>query len=83
MSARTVKVVDGENPVTTEIIADAVLAIAQGVRKLRAGRLNDRALVLLIQHATSPPMGQREVKAVLAGIDALEAEYLRKPASKT
>ncbi|CAN0152942.1 unnamed protein product [Phaeothamnion confervicola] len=69
------------SPMPVEVLADSIKAISEGVRKLRAGRLNERALVLLIQHAapspTGSPLSQRAVKDVLAGIDALEREYLK------
>lgn len=75
------KVAQSEPPVPAEILADSIVAIAQGVRKLREGRLNDRALLLLIQHAAPSNNGvvltQREVTAVLAGIENLEREYLK------
>ncbi|HKW15638.1 MAG TPA: hypothetical protein VJS69_14215 [Candidatus Krumholzibacteria bacterium] len=69
-----------ETPV--EIIAESIKAIADGVRKLRAGPLTDRALFLLIQH--SAPMvrgryiGISEIKRVFDGISSLEGEYLKK-----
>lgn len=67
------------NEVPTELIAHCILVIAEGVRKLRSGRLNDRALHLLIQHAAPESVSIRDIKAVFAGIEALEATYLRKP----
>lgn len=82
------KVVLKQNPqkeVPTEVLADSVVAIAEGVRKLRSGRLSDNALFLLIQHAAPgvgsrgyKPLSLKTIKAVFAGIDALEATYIRK-----
>lgn len=75
-------------PVAVEILAESIVAISQGVKKLLAGPLNETALLLLITHACPPPtanctqrVGQRDVRAVLSGIQALESEYLkpRKP----
>lgn len=75
-----------EAPISTEIIADCVVAIAEGVKKLRAGRLNERALILLIQHASpnvrqgrysTSPISSKTVRAVLAGMESLEREYLK------
>jgi hypothetical protein len=64
-------------------------ALAAGVRKLRSGRLNDRALFLLIQDAAptvgrnSTKLSMRDIKAVFDGIDSLEDSFLRKrPAPK-
>lgn len=73
--------------VPTELLASSIVAIAQGITKLRNGRLNDKALFLLIQHAApgvgsygpKPTIGQ--IKAVFDGIDALERTYVRKKAA--
>lgn len=88
MAARVKVKQEPEKEVPTEILAESIVQIAQGVRALRKGRLNDSALFLLIQHAAPTNKnrgggyGQRlaikDIKAVFAGIDALEAEYLKK-----
>jgi hypothetical protein len=72
--------------VTVEVLADAIVAIASGIKRLRSGRLNEKALVLLIQNAApssrsgykSRKASMGEVEAVLAGIEALERTYLKK-----
>lgn len=76
---------DDQKPVPVEILAESIKTIAQGIRRLRQGPLNDRALVLLIQYAAptsgkyqARKIGISEIKAVFEGIDRLEAEYLRK-----
>lgn len=83
---KTVTVIQGEKEVPADVLADAILVIAAGVQKLRAGKLNDKALVLLIQHA-APAIGSKyqqrrvgaaEVRAVLDGMEGLEAAYLKK-----
>lgn len=83
MKKTIVKQVEGSE-VPVEVIAQAVLSISQGIKKLRTGPLNDYALVLLIQHACPPvkhkPISQKEVKTVLAGLEALERTYLKKKA---
>lgn len=79
---------DGETPIPTEVIAESIVAISQGIKKLRSGRLNDRCLFLLIQHAAPsmagyPPkrVGMNDVKAVIEGIEALEKTFIRKATS--
>jgi hypothetical protein len=64
-------------PMPTEVIADSIVAIANGMRKLRAGRLTDKALVILLHHASG--VGQREIQTVLNAMAELEHTYLRKP----
>lgn len=81
-----------EKEVPTEVLATSITAIAEGVRKLRAGRLNDRALYLLVQDASpsvggkynSSKLSMKEIKAVFAGIEDLERTFLKpsKPAAK-
>ncbi len=75
---------DGEE-VAPEIIAGAVVAISDGIKKLRASRLNDDALFLLIAKA-APAYGPRwkkehvtatQVRVVFAGIEALEKTWLK------
>lgn len=67
--------------VPTEIIADALVRIADGVTRLRSSRLNDKALLLLIQHACPaadrPSIGT--IRTVLSAVENLKAEYLKKP----
>ncbi len=77
-----------DNPIPTEVIADSIIAISDGIRKLRAGRLNDNALFLLIQHAAPNPHSGRfgsprslsikDIRAVINGIESLEKTYLKK-----
>jgi hypothetical protein len=83
--ARVTVTQDKEKEVPTEIIAASIQAISEGVRKMKAGRLNDKALVLLIQNASPACSGYparkpsaTEVRAVLEGIENLEATYLKK-----
>ncbi len=80
---------DENTPVATEVLATEIVAISAGIKKLRAGRLTDRALFLLIQHAAptvgkynASKVGIAEIKAVLEGMESLEATFLKKRVSK-
>lgn len=82
---KKVKVIQDEaKPIATEVIADAIVAISDGIKKLRSGRLNDKALFLLIQTASPArnnnyqKVGIYEVRAVLEGIESLESTFLKK-----
>lgn len=74
-----------EAEVAVEIMAEAIIAISQGIKRLRAGKLNDKALYLLIQHAapTQGAASQRipisTIRDVIEGLDSLEQTYIRKP----
>lgn len=75
---------DEEKPVAPEIMAQSIVAIADGIKKLRSTRLNDRALFLLIQ-AASPSVNRQgskvtitDIKAVFEGIESLEKSFIKK-----
>lgn len=78
-----VKLDDGA---TVEVLATEISRISSGIKALRAGPLNERALLLLIQHAAPNPGGSRNdykplpiatIRRVLGGLDGLAAEYLK------
>lgn len=80
------QVPEKENEVPTEVLADSIVAIAAGMKKLRSGRLSDRALFLLIQDAAPSVGGKygksalpvKTIKAVFEGIESLERSFLKK-----
>lgn len=76
---------NSEEEIPTEIIATHIKAISDGIKKLRSGRLNDKALFLLIQNA-APSIGGKystqkvsitEIRAVFQGLESLEDTYLK------
>jgi hypothetical protein len=88
MAKKVIVKQDEAKPVPVEVLAASIKAIAEGTRKLLDGPLNEKALLLLIQHA-APAVGGRysnskvgitEIKAVLEGMASLETAYLKKPA---
>ena len=80
---KTVKVNFEGQETTVEVLADSIKQISDGMKKLQAGRLNDKALYLLIQHATKSPyrsgvkVGITEIKNVIDGIKNLERAHLK------
>ena len=86
MTTKVKVVQDAANLIPIEVIAESIKAISEGIRKLRSGSLNDKALVLLIQNAAPchggkygiSKMSMKDVRAVLEGIESLEATYLKK-----
>lgn len=74
---------DPENEITLEVMAKAITDISEGIKKLRSGRLNEKALLLLIQHSAptkngSQRYGLNEIKDILSGIELLKITYLKK-----
>lgn len=73
----TTKIVVPETPErTAEVIAEDIAKIAEGVRKLRAGRLNDRALIILLANSTG--LGHATITLVLDGLATLDKKFLKK-----
>lgn len=71
-----------DEEIATEILATEIVAISQGIKRLRSGRLNDRALILLIQDAVSGTITRTTVKAVLDGLESLEKQFIKPTARK-
>lgn len=71
---------DENDPVPVEILTSAIRDTAEGMRRLRRGALNDRAIILLVSH--SIPSERRptlkQIEDVLDGVEGLERNYLKK-----
>jgi hypothetical protein len=67
--------------VAADVLATALVAISEGVTKLRAGRLNDRALTVLLHDITGVP--RRDIKVVLNGLETLKSAYVRQPKAES
>lgn len=83
MKKPRVRVVQPDEPaqrVTYEILATAVRELAQGVKKLRASPLNDRAIILLLHDTTG--ISKRDIQSMLDSMENLERTYL-KPGKKS
>lgn len=77
--AQNVKVVqDPEKPIATEIIAESIQTIAEGMRTLTSGRLNNRALLTLIKDACPARISFQDIRMVLVAIESLDKMFLRK-----
>lgn len=76
----TVKQVEGAE-VPIEVLAESIKAIAEGVKRLRAGPVNEKTLRLLIQHSAPGNISVTTIGQVLDGLEYLESACLR-PRSK-
>jgi hypothetical protein len=68
---------DKETPQSIEVIAQAVINVSEAMRKIRGGRLSDRAIVLLIQDTCSGSVTQTDIKKVLDACEVLGARYTK------
>lgn len=69
-----------KDEVPVEIIADSIVTISNALKKLRSGRLNDKALMLLIQQAMPQKhrVTVKQIRLIFDSIDALSATYLKR-----
>jgi len=84
MNTTKISVKQPDEPVALEVLADSIVAIAAGIKKLRSTRLKDSTLFLLVQHAAPKvrdgrAVGIAEIKAVFAGIESLQQAHLKPP----
>lgn len=77
MAPKTKVVQDPEGePIAVEIIADAIVAISDAMKRIDRTRLTRRAIVTLILDATSG-LRRTDVDTVLNAMDNLERTFLK------
>jgi len=59
----------------SEELSTAIADIAAGLKALRSGNLNERAVLMLIAYASGVP--QKDVKRVLDGIEKMPSLYFK------
>jgi hypothetical protein len=62
-----------EAPVAKEVLAQAIIDISAAMKKLSAGKLNRRAIVVLVAHDTH--QYQNSVERVLDSLEHLKQNY--------
>lgn len=61
-----------------EILASSITAVAEGARRLKASRLKDRAILLLIRDSIPGKLGLGDIQTVLDAAANLDVRYLKK-----
>lgn len=72
------KLIVKQNPeaeIPTEVLAQSIIDISKGIIRMRTGRLNDRALFVLLKDATG--VSQQNIKLVIDGLQSLQTTYIR------
>jgi hypothetical protein len=82
MAPKPLPEVVNDAEVPAQIIASSIVAIAEGIRRLRTTRLSDRALLVLIQDAAPEKIGLDKIRLVLDTIGQLDRKYV-KPATRS
>ncbi len=93
--AKKIAAVVNDADMTTSVLASEIQKISDGVKRLRAGKLNDDTLVLLIRHAApkvrragarwsgdKTQLSAKTVRAVLDGLESLATSHLKQPEPK-
>lgn len=72
-----VKVIQNKDaPVSTQILAESIVAISAGMKRIQSGGLNDRAIEVLLHDSTDVSM--TDIRKVIKGLSALSTNYVRK-----
>ena len=76
----TIKVkTNEENPEPVEIIADAIIRVAEGFEKMKASPLTERAIILLLHDAIgSAHITKKQIGYVLNYAPLLKEHYIKK-----
>lgn len=64
-----------ENPEPIEIIAQSIIDIAEGMKKINESKLNRRALIVLLKDQTGLP--GRDINLVLNSLAALKDDFIK------
>jgi hypothetical protein len=68
---------DPEKEVATEVIATSIQTIADAMKRIKAGRLNDSAIIQLIHAACKPKVPRDHVVIVFRALNELERTWLK------
>lgn len=66
---------DEDKKIPVEILAKSIKEISDGMKAMRSGRLNDRAIVTLLQKITGE--SATTIFRVMDGLENLEREFLK------
>lgn len=72
---KVVNVVQSDPPIAADIMAKAIVDIAEGFRRVENSRLSRKALVVLIQNHSKVP--QRDIELVLNNLAQLDQIWLK------
>lgn len=75
MAVKNVHVTKSDPPESTEILAEAIVRIGDGMKKLTESGLNEKAIVVLLHDATG--LSKRDIKTVLDAQRRLAGWYCR------
>jgi len=65
-----------EKAVPYEVMADSIVSISRFAKEINKSRLSEKAILVLVSHSTGE--SQKTIKNVLAGLEQLESEFVRR-----
>lgn len=66
---------DKDKPVSTKVLAESIVAISEGMKRIQSGGLNDRAIEVLLHASTG--VSYSDIRTVIKGLAALSVNYVR------
>lgn len=74
-----VKVIQKEDSpaIAAEVTAQAIQEISTAMKKLRAGKLKDKAIALLIRGSVPQWISMGQIKIIMDALENLEKEYCK------
>lgn len=64
-------------PIDVDALADAIKSLSDGAKKMHAGRLGKRAIIILLHDACGGSVTKTDVERVLDAMPELEKRFLR------
>ena len=82
--SRNVKIKKNEdNPESPEVLADSIIRIADGFKKLMSDRLTDYAVIALLKDMPGmQTVGKTEIRLVLQNLKKIKSYYIRENPKK-
>lgn len=72
----------GDEPLPVEIIEQAIVDIAEGMKKLNSTRLTRKAIVTLLHASCGSGVGKGAIETVLSNLELLEHHWLKPKQNK-
>lgn len=66
---------DPDQPVDKDVLAKAIVDVAEAMRRLQRSGLNKKAIVVLVSHDAKVPQGT--VKVIMESLEFLAATYTK------
>ena len=73
---------EGDDPLPVEVIEQAIVDIAEGMKKLTSTRLTRKAIVTLLHAQCGQGIGKGTIEIVLSNLETMEHHWLKPKQNK-